>query len=279
MLVPVMAGQTISHDLVKPAATANPTADEIVERSIDRDWTDFSILKNYTYQQQTEFRQLGADGRVSSSRSETSEILILGGRRHEKLLARDGKPLSDSEARREQAKLDREVAKVQQESESQKRKYERERAENRKFIREVPAAFTFKLVGTDVVSGKPAWILDAEPKPDFVPQRANARNFKKVRARVWIEQGTYHWVKMDAQVIDTLSFGLGLVRIAPGGTVHFEQVHVNDEVWLPSQILVKADARLALLKKLRTELQISYRDYKKFQSDSRILDISETDPQ
>src|ERR1700680_4457206 len=67
--------------------------------------------------------------------------------------------------------------------------------------------------------------------PSFLPElnrpvQARAALFTKVRAKVWIEQATYHWVKMDAEALDTLTFGLGLLRVAPGGTLQFEQVKV-----------------------------------------------------
>ena len=82
-------------------------------------------------------------------------------------------------------------------------------------------------------------------------------------------------VKVDVEVLDTLSFAVGMFRVAPGATIHFEQIHVNGELWLPSMVLVRADARLALLKKLRAEVEIRYSDYKKFQSESRIESVME----
>jgi hypothetical protein len=94
----------------------------------------------------------------------------------------------------------------------------------------------------------------------------------KVRGKIWIDQGEYQWVKVDAEAIAPLSFGLGLLRLAPGGSLHFEQTRVNDEVWLPSKAEIRADARVAYVRKLRAEMDIQYRDYKKFQSDSRVLE-------
>ena len=47
---------------------------------------------------------------------------------------------------------------------------------------------------------------------------------------------------------------------------------MNDEIWLPSSIVVRFEARLALVKKLRGEFDIRYSNYQKFQSDSKILD-------
>jgi hypothetical protein len=95
---------------------------------------------------------------------------------------------------------------------------------------------------------------------------------KNLRGRIWVDQADYQWVKAEVEVIQPISFGFGLLRLAPGSVLNFEQVRVNDEVWLPAHITVRADARVAYLRKLREELEITYRDYKKFQADSRIVE-------
>jgi hypothetical protein len=249
-----------------------PDANEIVRRSVERDWTDFASRQNYTYQERTEFRQYKSDGKLSSSQSETHEILILGGRPYERLIARNDRPLPEREARKQQQKLDQEAAKRQQESAGARARYEREREEQRAFIREIPDAFTFRFVETGVVSNQPAWVIEAQPKAGYRAIHSRAKDLAKVRAKIWIEQATYHWVKVEGEALDTISSDWGLLRIARGSTLYFEQTRVNDEIWLPSSILVRFEARLALVKKLRGEFDIRYSNYQKFQSDSKILD-------
>ncbi len=249
-----------------------PDAVEIVRRSVDRDWTDFESRKNYTYQERTEFRQFRGDGKLASSQSETNEILILGGRPYERLTARNDRPLPAREERKQQAKLDQESAKRQHESAAARARYEQDRAEQREFIREIPDAFTFRLVETSTVSNQPAWVIEAQPKPGYRAIHSRAKDLAKVRAKIWIEQATYHWVKVEGEALDTISSDFGLLRIDRGSTLHFEQTHVNDEIWLPSSILVRFEARVALVKKLRGEFDIRYSNYQKFQSDSKILD-------
>ena len=248
---------------------------EIVRRSVARDWTDFESRKDYTYHERYELREYTKDGRVGNQRSETREILILSAWPYDRLIARNDQPLSEKDAQKEQEKLDREAENRQHESPSERARRDKERQEEWKFIHEVPEAFTFRLAGVENVSGQSAWVIDAEPKAAYRPAESQAQIFKKVRAKVWIEQKTYHWVKLDADALDTITFGLGLLRVAPGGTLHFEQVKVNDEIWLPSYTQVRADARLALVKKLRAEINIRYSDYRKFQADSKILDAIE----
>jgi len=248
---------------------------EIVRRSLDRDWTDFESRKNYTYVQHAELRSAGRGGRFTRERSETNEILILAGRPYERLIARNGQALSEKDARKEQEKLDKELAKRLREADEGRSRYDKERAENRAYLRQIPEAFVFRLAGEETVSGQPTWILQADPKPGYRPPDSRSKILTKLRARIWIEKATYHWVKVDAEALDTLSFALAMLRVAPGGTLHFEQVRINNEIWLPSRILIRADARLALIRKLRAEIDIAYRDYRKFQTDSQIVDTRE----
>ncbi len=250
-------------------------AREIVKRSVDRDARNFARFKDYTFQQLTEQKMLDKRGQVSSLETELNDVLILAGRPYYRQLERDGKLLSEKEAQKEQQKLDREAAKRAGESERTRARYERDRLEERAFAREIPDAFTFKLLGEERIDGLPVWKIQAEPKPGFKPRDRRAGAFKNVRGTLWIDQAGYQWVKADIDVIGTISWGWFVLRIPPGAKIEFSQTRVNDEVWLPKQVHIRADAKLGLIKTFRADVAISYRNYRKFGSDSQILDVQE----
>jgi len=50
-----------------------------------------------------------------------------------------------------------------------------------------------------------------------------------------------------------------------------EQTRVNDEVWLPKRFTMEASARLLLVKGYHKALDMTFSDYKKFQTDSRVV--------
>jgi hypothetical protein len=256
--------------LIASAALAQD-ANEIIRRSTDRDFTNFENRKNYTYQERTEFRQYDGKGKLSKTEIETHEILILEGQPYERLIAKKDQPLSEKETAKEQKKLDNELEKRKRQSASEKAKLDKERMEEKKFLHEFTEAFDFKIVGEEPVSGKPAWILSVTPKPGYRAKNSEAKMFAKLHGKVWIDKGEFHWVKAEGEAIDTLSFGLFLFRVAPGAAVSFEQTSVNGEVWLPSRISVRAEARIAVIKKMHAEIDITYRDYRKFQADSKLV--------
>jgi hypothetical protein len=256
--------------LIASAALAQD-ANEIIRRATDRDFTNYENRKNYTYQERTELREYNSKGKVTKTDIETHEILILEGQPYEKLVARNDKPLAEKDTLKEQKKMDKEVEKRKNQSSAEKAKLDKERLEEQKYLREFTDAFDFKVIGEEAVSGKPAWVISVTPKQGYRPKLSDAKMFTKLRGKVWITKGEYHWVKAEGEAIDTLSFGFFLFRVAPGATVSFEQNSVNGEVWQPSRISVRAEARIAILRKMRAEIDITYREYKKFQADSKIV--------
>jgi hypothetical protein len=262
--------------VLRPAQAGSGAGDlvadpkEIIQRSVSRDLLNFERLKNYTYTERNEERTYDRAGHLKKTETETYEILILGGRDYGKLVARGDKPLSERDARKEEQKLDREVARRQNESAQEKAKLEKQRQQQRKFLNEVPEAFNFQLIGEEQVSGKPAWVITAEPKPDYRAHERLAKVVAKMRGKIWIDEGEYQWVKVQAEVAEPLSFGLGLLKILPGATLQFEQTRVNDEVWLPASASIKVNARAAFFRE-HGELDMRFQDYRKFQAKSEFF--------
>src|SRR5262249_14784459 len=117
---------------------------------------------------------------------ETTEVLILAGQPYEKLISKDNKPLSEKEARHEQEKMDKELAHRQNLSAKERAKLEEERRKEREYIRELPDAFTFRMIGEEAVSGKKAWVIAADPRPGYKPKRDKAKLLTRVRGKIWV---------------------------------------------------------------------------------------------
>jgi len=157
-------------------------------------------------------------------------------------------------------------------------KEEKDREEGRKFVREIADAYNFTLVGTELVGGREAWVIDGEPRPGFVPQMKESKFLPKFRGRVWIDKSDLQLSKLDVECLDTISWGLFLARFHKGSRFMLEQIRVNEEVWLPRQLTAKIDVRLALLKNFNVDVEQTFRDYKKFRATARIVGVGEVKP-
>jgi hypothetical protein len=250
-------------------------AREIVKRSVELDQSNWQRMKDYTWIARQTDRDLDSNGRVKSEKTDEWETVVVYGEPHRRMLQRDGKPLSASDQRKEQAKLDQAVAKRERETPEQRAhreaEFEKEREKDREFLREVPDLFDFKLLGEEKIDGHDVWVISATPKPDAQPKHGDAKPLLKVQAKVWIDKAEYQWVRLEAETTATISFGLFLARLSPGAKLEFEQTRVNDEVWLPKRELVRGAARLGLVKKLAGEEEVTWNNYRKFQVDSKVV--------
>jgi hypothetical protein len=271
-----------------PAAIPTPSLSEdrireLIRQTAEKDMENDKRQRDYTYIQREEEHKLDGKGQVKSTETKTSEILELYGEQEERLIAKDDKPLSEKDAKKEEEKLQKLIDKRKNESEEDRRKREAKeekgREESRQFVREVADAYNFRLAGIESLAGRDTYVIDGEPKPGYQAHLKEAKILPKFRFRAWIDKDESQWKKLDIQCIDTVSFGLFLARIHKGSRIVIEQTRINDEVWLPQHINVKVDARLALLKDFNLEDDITYRDYKKFRTDTKIVPIGELQQQ
>jgi len=142
-------------------------------------------------------------------------------------------------------------------------------------VLEISDAFNFRLLGSEVWDGRDTWVLEGEPRPGFEPKERNAKILGKFKGRVWIDKAEAEWVKLDVTAIDTISVGFILARIHKGTHLIIEMTRVNDEVWLPRRVQLHFDARVALFKSFDDDVEQTYRDYKKFRTDTKITVVGD----
>jgi hypothetical protein len=71
-----------------------------------------------------------------------------------------------------------------------------------------------------------------------------------------------------------LSFGVFLAKVSKGAHFELDQARVSDEVWLPSHVTGSLAARIVWTR-LRETFDLTYRDFRKFQAESRIVSTEE----
>jgi hypothetical protein len=241
----------------------------------EKDIENEKRLRNYTYIERQVQNSVNRKGEIKSSEVKTFEVLEIYGEQVERLTEKDDKPLSPKDASKEDEKIQKIIDKRKNESESARRKREeheaKDREDSRKFVTEVADAYNFKLVGTEPVGGREAWVIDGEPRPGYVPHIKEGKFLSKFHGRVWVDKADLQLAKMDVECLDTISWGLFLARFHKGSRLMLEQTRVNDEVWLPAHVTAKIDVRLGLVKNFDVDLEQSFRDYKKFGSSSKVV--------
>lgn len=252
---------------------------EIILKALEKDSLNFKKAKDYTFTEQIKETKLDNKDDTRSVETTNSDVIFLYGQPFRKKIAKNGKPLSPEEQKKVQKEMDRKIAKYAKETESQRAKrlaaYEKEREKERAFVKEIANAYSFTLKPSEIINGRPVYVIYAEPIKEFLPENRDAELLTKIRPRFWIDQQDFEWTKIEGDVIDTVSFGWILARLSPGSSFRLEQKKLNDEIWLPSRETIKINARLALLKKFNEEIEIRYSGYRKFSTESRIVNTAD----
>jgi len=285
-------GQQAPAKAVTPALDLTPDANGSLSQAqmqqlfrivAEKDLANNKLQRNYTYIERQVENKLDGKGKTKSTVVKTYEVLEIYGDQVERLIEKNDKPLSQRDAAKEEEKIQKIIDKRNNESEGERRKREereeKDRENSRKFENEIADAYNFKLVGTELVGGREAWAIDGEPRPGFVPHIKEGKFLSKFHGRVWIDKADLQLAKMNVECLDTISFGLFLARFHKGSRLMLEQTRVNDEVWLPAHVMAKIDVRLALVKGFNVDLDQTFRDYKKFRTESKIIAGGEVEEQ
>jgi len=248
------------------AASADPTA--LIKIVWENQKQIEAARKDYIFHRKEEDQEVDSQGRIKSREFREYEVYFVGNREIDRLVSKDGKPLSE----RESKKQDEEVRK--QEAKARAKVAKRESGEDpgkdtftaTKFL----AADRFYNLRRETYQGHEVYAMDFEPRPDFEPHSLFDRVLKALGGTIWIDEQARQVVRLEARFLNSVKVGGGLLgSVQKGGNVVLEQRFVNDEIWMPSYAEVHLNAHVFFLHKSINGTSI-YSDYRKFRVDSKI---------
>ena len=230
-----------------------------MEASIAATQRDWKARLHYTYIERDENRRRDLAGRVKSEDVEVSKMILVNGVPFEQLVERNGQPPSAEQERKQKRELD----KLRRETPEQRaERLRKQQEENTSIVKEVPKAFDFQVVGEEAVNGRPTYVLQATPHPGYHAQGKYGNMFSKVAGKLWVDKQDLGWIKVDGRVIQPFSMGLFLVRLLRGSHITMEQTRVDDGIWMPERIEVRAAARIFFVKSLVIDRVLTYSEYR-----------------
>jgi len=246
---------------------------DIFRRAVEKDERNYAVRDQYTFREDSTVEFFDKDGKSKSVERTTKDVLFYDGTQLEKVVARNGKSLTERELREEKEKIDKEIAKIKKETPAARAKRrgesaaaEKEELEGRRQLLE---AFDLTLLGDSVVNGRSCWLIRGVPRDGFKPKRRRADQLKKFQGEACVDKETSDWMRLDMKTTDTISFGLFILRLQPDASVKIGQTRVNNEVCFPQTVKISANARLLGMMK-RVRIEVNYSDFRKFSTESTI---------
>lgn len=252
---------------------------EEVRKHLD---TDEDRQAGYMYVETRRMQKLDKSGNATGESVTVLESYpaLPGEGRWERVLSEDGRPIPPQELERRDRERQKHVEeyarKLTKDSAKAKAKedQERRRRELSESIDDISRVFDIRMGGRETVEGHDAIVLTLTPRHDAKPRTSAGRIMHNFNVRAWISESDYELVRLDAEAIDTISFGLGmLARVHKGSRASFQRRKVNGESWLPASVTYTVSARVGLVAVLRRGGSVEFSNYKRFGVDSsyRIL--------
>ena len=233
-------------------------ARQIVSQSLVAAELSWQARNEYIYMERDEDRRLDSAGQVQSQNVDVTKMTLVNGIRFEELMEHNGQlPSAD-----DQKKRDVEIEKLKHETTAERAERLRKDQDNRSFLHVLLEAFDFRLVGEEIVDGRPAYVLEATPHPGYHASGKYGKLLARVQGKLWVDKQDFGWVKVDGEVTQSFSMGLFVARVQRGSHILLEQICLGDAVWVPKRLEVRASAKILFLKSLELEKILTYSDYR-----------------
>jgi len=256
-----------------------PDQDSFLKETRKHLQTDSALQSSYVYTETRREQKLDKQGRISDESVKVFESYpgLPGEARWERLVSENGRPVPKEELakqdRERQAKAAGMAKRLTEdgpkERARQEREYQKSRRERDDAVSDVYSVFDIRMTGRERIEGHDTIAFSLTPKADARPRTTEGGQMRHFKVQAWISESDYELVKLDAEAIDTLSFGLGvLARLHKGAKLSFLRRKINDEVWLPAVASYSGSARVSLLFMLRRAGSSEFSGYRKYSVDT-----------
>jgi hypothetical protein len=253
-----------------PSAHGQPDPKALLLQSIqnyERDWR-MGMHWGYT---QTDVTRTDRTNEV-----EVSEVIPLEGTPYERLISKDGRPLTPDEQRKEEQKFARAARERRNESPEERRERIRKYETERSFLKDLPNAYDVKLVGDETVDGRPAWILEVIPRPGFVSTTLRGGMLRHIKGKLWIDKQDIQWAKAEAHVVEPVSIGWILARIGAGAQIKLDMTPVVNGLWMPERIDISGAARVLMVHTKVLDEHLTFSGYHPHEAASAVMNSGKT---
>src|SRR5215469_10305629 len=179
-------------------------------------------------------------------------------------ISRDGKPLSDSDAKKEQERVDKLVAKLKSgESKPTKDEFR---------LSDMLKVATVTNPRRELLDGRPTLIFDYTGNLHAQAHSIGDEIMRQLAGTLWIDERDSALLRMNGTLQENFHIGGGLlVNIKKGSSFDFTQSLVNGEIWFPAQLTAHVDGRFLLLKGFNGDGRQTFSDYRKLTTSVTIL--------
>ena len=237
-LLAYYAGSAASTD----PETSIPNGRQMKQRVLKSLRQSEDALERYSCIVRDQSEEVNADGSVKKHRSSVKEQFFVNQIEIEHTLERDGKPLSASDAKKEQERVNREVKKFSDKEEAEKAQVKDEKQADM-FLRVLQLTDGRR----EQRNGRSTLVYRLSGDPAFKPRKLEERFAQALTGMIAVGEETGTPLDLRFETMRDVKIGGGLlVNLHKGFWLHLAQQRQPDGVWLTKEVEGTGEARAAL---------------------------------
>ena len=266
LLVCLLASAALTQEKPAPDKPADLSTEEILRRAVERfAWSDAQKFdQKYVSTFHSFHEEFDSKGELKTHVERVVQVVPLGPNlRGHRVLEKDGKPTSAAERKAQWEREQKATAEADKNKRKPGARHNSSDEGDMAFNNAMVAKYNWKLLGTQVLDGRPAYFLSLDPKKDAPVHHMVDHILNKVAGRIWFDAQEFEIVRADAHLTENASILAGIVGSMKRADIFFEQTRMEDGAWLMRKMNYHIDARIALFKTIRERHFEEHRDFRK----------------
>jgi hypothetical protein len=229
---------------------------------------------DYTFHVHAEEQELDGHGNLKKTTITDSESLVIDGVHVDRIVARDGKPLTSKDAQKQSDQIDKEVAKAKERRAKLESKGKDTDANGDTVITasRILELGTFSNPRRIDLDGRPTIVVDYAGDLNAKTRNPFETIVRDLVGTAWIDEHDQVLVRAQGHFLNDFKLGGGLladIKHDSGFDIRF--TNVNHEVWLPADIQADGKIRALIFLGFNGRIHDVTSDYKKFRTSSTII--------
>ncbi len=220
--------------------------------------------ESYTYRATQTIQELDRNGNTKKVERKESQVFFVNSHQVERLVSKDGQPLSEADQAKENDRVQKEVAKA-------------ERTPPGQMVDENSQISVGRLLSIEKFSNarriemdnRSVLAFDFAGNPDATTHGLAENASKNLAGTIWIDEQDRQVRKVHATLSDSFRVGFGLFSLSKGSSFSFDQKLVSDGLWLPTSASIHIEAHAIGLISYRANVEIVYDNYQRFHTQAK----------
>ena len=247
-----------------PPAAKKPLPDlaKLVELAKTHSDAWREIQKNYLCKETVVKDDFDSHGNKKGTHSDEFRVFFVDRHEIHQHVSHDGKLLSPEEEKKEQDRVDKQIAKIKAKTE----KDESSPAPPPRFAMLLKVT-TLSEPRREIINGRPTIIFDYAGNPKAKTSNMSEEIMRQLNGHIWIDEEDAATARLDGELRENFHVGGGLLaNIKKGSHFSLDYTRVNGEIWFTHTVDAHADGRILLFKGFDGNAHITFSDYRKMKT-------------